>query len=505
MNPKYLLSIKNVSKSFAGTPVLKNISLNVKPHTVHSLMGENGAGKSTLMKCLFGIYNQDSGKFFLEGKEFNFTDAHHALQNGVSMVHQELNQVLQRNVVDNMWLGRYPTKLGIVREQKMRRETAKIFKELGIKVDLNQKLFDLSVSQRQMIEIAKAVSYEAKIIVLDEPTSSLTENEVDKLFDIIAMLKKKGCGIIYISHKMDEIFRISDDVTVMRDGEYEGTYSLAELGNTDKERMDKTIKLMVGRDLDHRFPQKTNKPGDVLVAFKNMRSEYEPKIHNLSFSLCKGEILGVYGLVGARRTELLELIFGLREKSSGTIFYNGQELDNSTPRKAIRNGFIMVTEERRANGIFAMANINANTTIANLPNYTKGFGILDLSQMEKDTDAQMKQLKVKANHQKSLIYELSGGNQQKVILSRWLLLNPDILLLDEPTRGIDVGAKYEIYQLIIDLAKTGKSILIVSSEMPELFGITDRMMVMSNGHLSDIVETKETNQEQVLALATKYL
>ncbi len=507
MGTQYLLKIQDVSKSFAGVRVLKNVSLNVRPGTVHSLMGENGAGKSTLMKCLFGIYKQDAGKFFLNGKEFNFTDAHNALQHGVSMVHQELNQVLQRNVMDNIWLGRFPGKLGLVDERKMRQLTQSLFDHLGIQVYLEQKLVDLSVSQRQMIEIAKAVSYKAQMIVLDEPTSSLTENEVEKLFGIIKTLKNEGCGIIYISHKMDEIFRISDDVTILRDGGYGGTYPVSELD------MDKIIKLMVGRDLSHRFPPKTNEPGEVVVEFKNMISEYPPRVNDVSFSLRKGEILGLYGLIGARRTELLELIFGLREKRSGAIYYhvkehNGnhvRELDNSTPQKSIKNGFILVTEERRANGIFTMANLNANTTVANLRAYTSKGGILDLHRMRRDTGQQLQSLKVKARDQKSLIYELSGGNQQKVILGRWLLLEPDILLLDEPTRGIDVGAKYEIYQLIIKLAQSGKSIVMVSSEMPELLGIADRMMVMSNGYLADIVQTKETNQQEILKLATKHL
>ena len=499
MRAEHLLSMKNISKSFAGVRVLKNVSLSVRPATVHALMGENGAGKSTLMKCLFGIYKQDTGQFFLNGEEFNFTDAHNALQHGVSMVHQELNQVLQRNVVDNIWLGRYPGKLGVVDERKMRRDTQDLFDRLGIQVDLNVKLVNLSVSQRQMIEIAKAVSYDAKLIVLDEPTSSLTEHEVEKLFEIIETLKQNGCSIIYISHKMDEIFRISDDVTIMRDGEYEGTYLVADLD------MDKIIKLMVGRDLTHRFPPKTNVPGEVLLEFNHMVSEYAPRVNDVSFKLSKGEILGLYGLIGARRTELLELIFGLRQKQSGSIYYKGKEIDNSTPQKSIENGFILVTEERRANGIFAMSDLNANITVANLSSYAKKAGILNLAGMKKDTDAQMKSLKIKAASQKSLIYELSGGNQQKVILGRWLLLNPDVLLLDEPTRGIDVGAKFEIYQLIIKLAEAGKSVIMVSSEMPELLGITDRMMVMSNGYLADIVETKNTNQHEILTLATKYL
>ncbi len=499
MKNEYLLQIKDISKSFSGVRVLKDVSLNVRPGTVHSLMGENGAGKSTLMKCLFGIYRQDAGQFFLEGQEFNFTDAKDALENGVSMVHQELNQVVQRSIVDNIWLGRYPNTLGYVNSKKMVADTIKLFERLNVDIDPHKKLSELSVSHRQMVEIAKAVSYDAKVIVLDEPTSSLTENEVDKLFEIIRTLKKEGCGIIYISHKMDEIYAISDDITVLRDGTYIDTKPIDDIS------MDGIIKMMVGRDLNDRFPPKDNVPSEVHIAVKKMNSLYPLKIKDIDFDLRKGEILGVYGLVGAGRTELLEALFGLRTLTSGEIYKDGKKIDNSSPEKAIENGFALVTEERRVTGIFEMANIRANTVVANLKAYENLFKVLDSNRMKEDTATQIKNLKTKTHSQESLIYELSGGNQQKVILGRWLLRDPDVLLLDEPTRGIDVGAKYEIYQLIINLAKLGKSVIVVSSEMPELLGITDRLMVMSNGHIAGTVNTDSIDQNEVLKMATSYL
>ncbi len=499
MNEKFLLQIDGLVKSFSGITVLKSVQLNVRPGTVHSLMGENGAGKSTMMKCLFGIYKQDNGNFYLNGEEFNFTDPKHALESGVSMVHQELNQVLQRSVIDNVWLGRYPKKGFFVDEEKMLNDTIDLFKSLNIELDPTKKMSDLSVSQRQMVEIAKAVSYDASVIVLDEPTSSLTENEVNKLFEIINTLKSKGCGIVYISHKMEEIFEISDDVTVLRDGEYIGTEPIEKLD------MDKIIAMMVGRDLEHRFPPKDNVPHEVHMEVRNIKTKYKPRVMEANFDLHKGEILGIYGLVGARRTELLEALFGVRTLETGEIYIDGELIDNSTPVKSLANRFALLTEERRATGIFPVANIRFNSTIANIHSYTNRFNLLNEKQMQKDTDLQIQKMNIRCRGQFAPIRELSGGNQQKVIIGKWLLCNPDILMLDEPTRGIDVGAKYEIYQLIIDLAKQGKSIIMVSSEMPELIGITDRIMVMSNGYVSGITNTKNCSQEEILKLSTKHL
>ncbi|MCK5388049.1 MAG: ATP-binding cassette domain-containing protein [Candidatus Izimaplasma sp.] len=499
MNNEYLLQIKNLSKSFSGVKVLNGVEISVKPGTIHALMGENGAGKSTLMKCLFGIYKQDEGEFYLNGEKFNFTDPKHALEHGVSMVHQELNQVLQRTVVDNVWLGRYPTKGLFVDEKKMLEDTIELFKKIEVDIDPTKNLADLSVSQRQMVEIVKAVSYDAKVIVLDEPTSSLTQNEVDKLFEIMRTLKKQGIGLIYISHKMEEIFEISDYVTVLRDGNYIGTKVTKEID------IDTIIKMMVGRDLKHRFPSKSHTIGEIVLEVKNLSTTYKPRVKNVSFKLKKGEILGLSGLVGSRRTELVEAIFGARKRETGELILNGKLIKNDTTVQAISNGFALITEERRETGIYPVSNITFNSTIANVHNYKGITGLLNGKQMEKDTSKLVRQMKIKTPSNYELIRALSGGNQQKVIIGRWLLLNPDILLMDEPTRGIDVGAKFEIYQLMLDLVSQGKSIIMVSSEMPELLGITDRIGVMSNGRLAGIVDTKSTNQEELFKMTMKYL
>lgn len=498
-NTTYLLEMKNICKEFPGVKALDNAQLMLRHGSVHALMGENGAGKSTLMKCLFGIYIEDSGEIYLEGKPIRFDNPKQALEHGVSMVHQELNQVRQTRVMDNIWLGRFPQKGITIDEKKMYQDTKQIFEDLEIDIDPKQKIENLSVSQCQMVEIAKAVSYDAKIIVMDEPTSSLTEKEVEHLFRIINRLRDKGCGIIYISHKMEEILKISDDVTIMRDGKWIATHSAKELTT------DKIISLMVGRDLTHRFPPKTNKPGKTILEVKNLTATYKPSIEEVSFELREGEILGIAGLMGSKRTEILETIFGIRKKESGQILLHGKEVENRDSREAIKNGFALLTEDRRRTGIFAVLNIKFNSMIANISQYTNKLGVLNDKAIEKDTNWVIERMAVKTPSHKTLIRYLSGGNQQKVILGRWLLTNPEILMLDEPTRGIDVGAKYEIYQLIIDLANKGKGIIVVSSEMPELLGITDRILVMSNGRVAGMVNTQETNQEEILRLAAMYL
>ena len=499
-NTNYLLVMDNISKEFPGVKALDGVNLKVRPYSVHALMGENGAGKSTLMKCLFGIYKKDGGSITFDGKEINFTSAKDALENGVSMVHQELNQVTQRNVLDNIWLGRFPMKGMFVDEKKMYDDTVKIFKDLDIEVDPRMKVADLSVSQRQMIEIAKAVSYNSKIIVMDEPTSSLTENEVQHLFRIINKLRNKGCGIVYISHKMEEIKEICDDITIMRDGKWVATDSVKDLTT------DQIINMMVGRDLTNRFPPKDNEVKEVILKVENLSALHQPSLKEASFELHKGEILGVAGLVGSKRTDIVETIFGMRERATGKIILNGKEVKNRTPGEAIRNGFALVTEERRATGIFSMLDIKVNSIVSNIDHYkNKLLGLLDNKKMVEDTRWVIDSMRVKTPSQSTSIGSLSGGNQQKVILGRWLLTEPDVLMLDEPTRGIDVGAKYEIYQLMIELAKKDKGIIMISSEMPELLGVTDRILVMSNGRVAGIVNTKETTQEEILALSAKYL
>lgn len=499
MVQEYLLEMINISKEFPGVKALDNVTFRVRPGTVHSLMGENGAGKSTLMKCLFGIYLKDSGKIFLNGKEVNFQNTKQALEHGVAMVHQELTQATKRSVMDNLWLGRYPKKARlIVDEKKMYEETIKIFKKLKITIDPRITMNQLSVSERQMIEIAKAVSYNAKVIVLDEPTSSLTDNEIERLFSIIDQLKKQGCGIIYISHKMEEILRISDEVTILRDGKWISTSPAKDL------TIHTIIKQMVGRELTQRFPAKTNRSGKTLLKVEHLTKKYPFRIEDVSFELREGEILGVAGLVGSGRTELLETIYGLATKESGELYLEGQKVENRNTAIAIKNGFALVTEDRRETGIFGVRNILDNMTIANLKKYRKYNLYLSDQEMVDDAKRMVKSLSVKTPNLNAQIKNLSGGNQQKVILGRWLLTKAKILLLDEPTRGIDVGAKYEIYELMIDLAKEGKGIIMASSEMPELLGVCDRILVMSNGRLAGIVDAKTATQEQLMELATKF-
>ncbi len=489
----------DVSKSFPGVKALDNVNLRVRPHSVHALMGENGAGKSTLLKCLFGIYEKDQGKIFFKGQEINFTSSKEALENGVSMVHQELNLVLQRTVMDNMWLGRYPTKGLFVDHGKMYQDTKHIFEELDIDIDPRVKVGTLSVSQMQMIEIAKAFSYDAKIVIMDEPTSSLTEKEVNHLFKIIKKLKEKGCGIVYISHKMEEIFQLCDEITILRDGQWVATQPLKGM------TMDQIIGMMVGRELTQRFPEKTNQPKEVILEVEHLTAKNQPSIKDVTFNLHKGEILGIAGLVGAKRTDIVETLFGIRDRSEGTIKLHGKEVANHNAHEAIQNGFALVTEERRSTGIYSRLDIAFNSLIANMDNYKGSMGLLSDNKMKSDTQWVIDSMRVKTPTQQTQIGSLSGGNQQKVIIGRWLLTQPEILMLDEPTRGIDVGAKFEIYQLILELAKKDKGIVIISSEMPELLGITDRIMVMSNGRVAGIVNTKETDQSEILRLASLYL
>ena len=498
MAEEILLEMKNITKTFPGVKALDGVSLTVRRGTVHALMGENGAGKSTLMKCLFGIYSKEMGRIFLEGEEVSFKNPKDALLHGVAMVHQELNQALKRNVMDNIWLGRYPTSFGFVTSERiMYRKTKKIFDELGIDVDPKTVMSEMSVAQRQMVEIAKAVSYHSKVIVLDEPTSSLTEQEVEHLFKIIDMLRSRGCGIIYISHKMEEILRISDDITVMRDGKHIVTEPARSF------TMDKIIRLMVGRELTNRFPEKESAPSDEVVLRVESLSGKHNHVRDVSFDVRRGEIVGFAGLAGAGRTEVIENIFGISERLGGKIYLNGKEVRNRTAREAIKNGFALLTEERRSTGIFGILDLRENTTVSSLRKYRGFLGLLHEKKRKKDTEWAMGAMRVKAPSQRTHIRSLSGGNQQKVILGRWLLTEPQVLMLDEPTRGIDVGAKFEIYKLITDLAAKGKAVIMVSGELPELIGVCDRICVMSGGRLVGEVDAKNTTQEEIMRLAAQ--
>lgn len=497
-NHDILLEMKGISKYFPGVKALDGVSLTVRRGTVHALMGENGAGKSTLMKCLFGIYNKNDGEIILDGETVNYKNPVDALRHGVAMVHQELNQALSRTVNDNIWLGRYPTYGGIfVSERKMYKETRRIFDDLGIKVDPHTVMKNMSVSERQMVEIAKAVSYDAKVIVFDEPTSSLTDKEVEHLFRIINTLRDRGCGIIYISHKMEEILAISDDVTVMRDGKWIATEHAKDL------TMEKIIRLMVGRDLDNRFPEKHNVLGETILKVDGLTARYSA-VRDVSFELRRGEILGVAGLAGAGRTEILETIYGIAARKSGEIMFEGKKVGNRSAKESIKNGFALLTEERRATGIFGVLSIKENTTISSLDKAALLNFWLSEKKLKENTAWAIREMRIKTASQKTQIRTLSGGNQQKVILGRWLLTDPEVLMLDEPTRGIDVGAKYEIYRLIIELAETGRSVIMVSSEMPELLGVCDRILVVSGGRIAGELDAKNTTQEEIMTLAAKF-
>jgi len=495
---EYLLEMRNVSKSFPGVQALKNVQINVRPGEVVALMGENGAGKSTLMKCLFGIYTMDQGEILMNGKPVKIENPHQALRIGIAMVQQELEQVPRRNVMDNIWLGRYPRKGLFVDDKKMYKDTLKIIDLFKMNIDPRTQVNNLSVSMKQMADIVKAVSYNAKIIVLDEPTSSLTEKETEALFKIIRQLRSEGCGIIYISHKIEEVIAISDRVTVLRDGQWVAT---EHIGDIDANKL---IKLMVNRELSNRFPPKDKKIGETILKIEHLSSLYSPKIQDISFEVRAGEILGIGGLVGAGRTELLECIIGLRTVEAGSVQVDGKDILKS--RKKVKDaGIAMVTEERRETGIYPMLDIRWNTISSSIQKNRNKLGFISMKKVEKNTQWAVDTMRIKTPTLKTLISSLSGGNQQKVLLGRCLLNEPRILLLDEPTRGIDVGAKYEIYQLMVALAKEGKAVLFVSSEMPELLGVADRILVMSNGQNAGIMDANDCSQESIMTLAAKCL
>jgi len=500
---EYRLEMRNVSKAFPGVQALDDVQLKLRPGTVHALMGENGAGKSTLMKCMFGIYKMDEGEIIYEGEHVRIDNPLQALNLGIAMVHQELQPITERSVAENIYVGRYPTKkllgaIPVIDHETMYSNTEALLKKVHMDFDPRQRLGSLSVSQMQLVEIAKAVSADCKVLILDEPTSSLSQREVEALFRIIRDLKEEGVSIVYISHKMDEILRISDEVTIMRDGKYIGTWESKDLTT------DKIITHMVGRELTNLYPARENVPGEVVFEVENFTSINPRSFRNISFSLRKGEVLGVAGLVGAQRTELMEGIFGVRSTDHGTVTYKGKELRISRPRDAIQRSIAMLTEDRRATGIFGVLPVADNVSIASLDRYLEMGLFLNDSKIEQLVQDNVAKLSIKTPSTKTLISSLSGGNQQKVLISRWLANDPDILILDEPTRGIDVGAKYEIYTIIASLAKQGKSIIMISSELPELIGMADRILVMCDGRLTGEVTGAHATQEEIMALATQF-
>ena len=500
---EYKLELKGVCKSFPGVKALDNVQLALRPGTVHALMGENGAGKSTLMKCLFGIYKMDQGDILLDGNKIEIKDPDDAMKHGIAMVHQELQPVPARSVAENMYLGRFPTRnigpLKVIDHKTMYAETAKWLKEVKMDFDPKALLATLSTGQMQSVEIAKAVSQKATVVIFDEPTSSLSDNEVEALFRIMNDLRDKGVSMIYISHKMDEIKRIADDVTVMRDGTYIGTWPASELTT------DQIIAKMVGRELTNVYPKRDNVPGDVVMEVKDLCSIHPKSFQHVSFNVRKGEILGFGGLVGAQRTELMEGIFGCRGIASGEIYIEGKRVKIKNPSDAMKAGLGLITEDRRGSGIFGCLSVKDNVGVSVYNKFLKAGFVLDHKKINAVVDESIKKLRIKTPNMKTHISNLSGGNQQKVIVSRWLANDPEVLIMDEPTRGIDVGAKHEIYEIMADLAKQGKAIIMISSEMSELIGMSDRMCVMCNGRLTgEITEMKEMTQENVMKFATQF-
>ena len=500
---EFVLEMRDVCKSFPGVKALDHAQLKLRPGKVHALMGENGAGKSTLMKCMFGIYTMDEGEIYIDGEKTAIRDPLEAWDKGISMVHQELQPIPARTIGENIFLGRYPMKkalgfIPIVDHEKMYEETAKLLERVHMNFDPRQKLGTLTVSQMQSVEIAKAVAGNCRVLILDEPTSSLTQNEVEALFRIVEDLKKENVAVVYISHKMDEILRISDEVTIMRDGQYIGTWDARDLTT------DFIITKMVGRELTNLYPPRENVPGEVVFEVEDFTSINPRSFRHVSFNLRRGEILGVAGLVGAQRTELMEGLFGTRSHTSGTIKYQGRELHIRRPKDAIDQGIAMLTEDRRGSGIMGVLSVADNISIASLNKYVDHGFVLNTKKINDLVEENRQKMNIKTPSGKTLIKSLSGGNQQKVLIGRWLANNPDVLILDEPTRGIDVGAKYEIYCIIADLAKQGKSIIMISSEMGELIGMSDRIMVMCDGRMTGVIDGKDANQENIMALATQF-
>ena len=499
----YKLELKGICKSFPVVKALDNVQLSLRPGTVHALMGENGAGKSTLMKCLFGIYKMDEGEIFLDGQKIEVGNPDEAMKHGIAMVHQELQPVPARSVGENLYLGRFPVKkygpLKVIDHKTMYAETEKWLKEVKMDFDPKALLGTLSVGQMQSVEIAKAVSQQAKVVIFDEPTSSLSDNEVEALFRIMNDLRDKGVTMVYISHKMDEIKRIADDITIMRDGTYVGTWKAEDMTT------DQIIAKMVGRELTNVYPPRENTPGEVVMEVKDLCSIHANSFQHINFTLRKGEILGFGGLVGAQRTELMEGIFGIRGVESGEIYINGKQVKIKHPIDAMKAGIGLITEDRRGNGIFGCLSIKDNVGVSIYNKYLKAGFVLNHKKIDYVVDESIQKLRIKTPSMKEHISNLSGGNQQKVIVSRWLANDPDVLIMDEPTRGIDVGAKHEIYEIMNELAKQGKAIIMISSEMAELLGMSDRIYVMCNGKVTgEITEENEMNQESVMGYATRF-
>lgn len=491
-----ILEIRGVSKFFPGVKALSEVNLTVRKGSVHALMGENGAGKSTLIKILNGLYQPDAGEIFFNGEKITIGSAAKAKELGIATIHQETNPVLDMRVCDNIFLGREPrTKLGLIDDRKMIADTEQLLSDLGIHgISPTAIMRELSVSKIQLVEITKAVSQKASLILMDEPTSAITEQEVELLFKIIKNLKSNGISIIYITHKVDEIYVICDDVTVFRDGCFIGT---DKISNIDRDRL---FKWMVNRDLGNYYYHAEKGLGDEALRVENLCGENNV-FRNVSFNVRKGEILGIYGLMGAGRTEVAETIFGIRKKESGKIFVDGKEVEIKDVRSAIKHGIAMATEDRKRYGLFLIMSIKSNITIGCLKRMLNKVKLINQKKENHDAEEVGKSMNVKTPSYDQLVMNLSGGNQQKVVLCKWLMSNPNVLILDEPTRGIDVGAKAEIYKIMNDLAKKGVAIIMISSEMPEILGVADRIVVLREGNLSGEISGEDATQEQLIRFA----
>ncbi|MBW9065876.1 sugar ABC transporter ATP-binding protein [Rhizobium herbae] len=495
-NAEYLLAVEGVRKEFPGVVALDDVSFRLKRGTVHALMGENGAGKSTLMKILAGIYTPDRGEVKFKGVDIQLKSPLDALENGIAMIHQELNLMPFMTVAENIWIRREPkTRLGFVDHREMNRMTAALFARLNIALDPQAEVRDLSIANRQMVEIAKAVSYQSDVLIMDEPTSALTEREVAHLFTIIRDLRRQGIGIVYITHKMNELFEIADEFSVFRDGKYIGTHASSDVTRDD------IIRMMVGREITQMFPKEEVPIGDVVLSVKDLT--LDGVFHDVSFEVRAGEILGLAGLVGSGRSNVAEALFGVTPASSGSIAINGQPVAITSPTEAIANRMAFLTEDRKDTGCLLILNILENMQIAVLQDQFVRLGFVEQQALSAQCEEMARKLRVKTPNLAERIENLSGGNQQKALIGRWLLTRPRILILDEPTRGIDVGAKAEIHRLVTELARDGVAVIMISSEMPEVLGMSDRIMVMHEGRVTGFLDRAEASQIKVMELAAR--
>lgn len=496
-----ILEARGIGKSFAGVVALDGVNLAVRGGAVHAVVGENGAGKSTLMKILSGVYRPDAGEILLDGKRVAFDNPRAAESAGVAIIHQELNLVPALTVAENIFLGREPARLGFVDQGAMRREARGLLVQLGHKLDVNQSVASLKISDQQIVEIAKALSLNARVLIMDEPTTSLAASDVEKLFRIIRGLTAAGAGVVYISHKMDELFTIADEFTVLRDGKFAGHRP------ADATTPDELVRMMVGREITHLRAANEAEVSRELLRVENLSSEERDargrrRLNDINFTLHQGEILGVGGLMGAGRTELLESLFGVREVVRETrVLIDGRSVSTVNPARAIKAGLALVSEDRKGQGLVLGMDVAGNITLARLEQFTK-LGFVRRSEEQESAREWVGRLGIKTPGVGARVVNLSGGNQQKVVLAKWLLTAPRVLLLDEPTKGIDIKGKAEIYRLIEELAREGLGILLVSSEMPELLALSDRIIVLREGEVSGTLARAEATEERIIELAT---